>query len=54
MECRICGKLENNEMMVIRSVMHNGLYCKKCNSWIKWIGKKELKTIQAIGEIEVR
>lgn len=54
MECRKCGELKNTEMVIIKSSLHNGLYCKKCSSWIKWVGNKELNKIKIIGEIEVK
>ena len=54
MKCRKCGEVTNKDIIVIRSELHNGMYCKQCNSWIKWISKKELNNIKLIGEIEVK
>lgn len=46
-QCKKCGgmnlRLENKGTAT-------GLYCNSCNSWIKWVSKKELTQIQ--NEIE--
>ena len=46
-QCKKCGgvnlRLENKGNAI-------GLYCNSCNSWIKWVSKKELTQIQ--NEIE--
>lgn len=54
MKCRRCGELEDKEMIVIRGSVHTALYCKKCNSWLKWLKKQDVKTIKIIGNIEVK
>lgn len=45
--CKKCGsvnlRLENKGIAI-------GLYCNDCNSWIKWVSKKELAQVQ--NEIE--
>lgn len=45
--CKKCGslnlRLENKGTAI-------GLYCNDCNSWIKWVSKKELTQVQ--NEIE--
>lgn len=45
--CKKCGsvnlRLENKGITI-------GLYCNDCNSWIKWVSKKELAQVQ--NEIE--
>lgn len=45
--CKKCGsvnlRLENKGIAI-------GLYCNDCNSWIKWVSKKELTQVQ--NEIE--
>lgn len=46
-QCKKCGsvnlRLENKGTAM-------GLYCNSCNSWIKWVSKKELTQVQ--NEIE--
>lgn len=46
-QCKKCGsvnlRLENKGTAT-------GLYCNSCNSWIKWVSKKELTQVQ--NEIE--
>lgn len=41
--CKKCGsvnlRLENKGTAI-------GLYCNDCNSWIKWVSKKELTQVQ--------
>lgn len=46
MECRKCGKITNKDLVIIKSTLHNGMYCKKCSSWIKWVSNKDLKSIK--------
>lgn len=42
-QCKKCGsvnlRLENKGNAI-------GLYCNSCNSWIKWVSKKELTQVQ--------
>lgn len=38
--CKKCGNSENFNIQY--GPTHTGLYCSKCDSWVKWIGKKEL------------
>lgn len=54
MECKKCGKLEDNEMVIIRGSVYTGLYCKKCNSWLKRLNKQDMETIKFNRNIEVR
>lgn len=38
--CKNCG---SDEFYLKKDGIHNGLYCQKCNSWIKWANKDELR-----------
>lgn len=38
--CKNCG---SNEFYIKKDGIHTGLYCKNCNSWIKWANKDELR-----------
>ena len=36
-----CNKCGCEEFCIKESGTQTGLYCKKCNKWIKWLSKKE-------------
>lgn len=42
--CNKCGSKE--VFMINRTDGKVALMCDKCNSWIKWVGKKELPLIE--------
>lgn len=37
-----CNKCGCEEFYIKESGTQTGLYCKKCNKWIKWLSKKEV------------
>lgn len=37
-----CNKCDCEEFYTKESGTQTGLYCKKCNKWIKWLSKKEV------------
>lgn len=44
-----CKKCDSDNVMIDNKGSQNGLYCKDCGSWIKWISKKDLNdTIEYI------
>ena len=43
-----CKKCNSENLMIIEKRPHNGLYCKDCLSFIKWVSKKELPIIKHI------
>ena len=38
-----CSKCECTEVHIRQAGKHTGLYCSKCNAWIKWLSKPEVK-----------
>lgn len=44
--CKKCGAVNDIELVIKGT--QTGLYCKLCATWIKWIGKDELKFAEQI------
>ena len=41
--CRKCG---STELFIKQSNNNTGLYCSDCGTWIKWLGKDELRAYE--------
>lgn len=48
LDCRYCGALAEDEVYVRKLGVQQGIYCKCCDSWIKWASKKEHAYLQSI------
>lgn len=40
-KCKWCGN-KNGEYYLKENGPHYGLYCNRCNNWVKWVKKDEL------------
>lgn len=45
----VCRTCECTRFYLAHRGMQIGCYCASCGSWIKWVGKADLKTLQARG-----
>ena len=43
-KCKKCGCTEG---YLRYGDVHTGLYCSKCNSWIKWVSKNEISILES-------
>lgn len=47
-----CGKCGSKYLFMKKSGNHTGLYCSYCGSWLKWVGKKEIRVVERFIESE--
>jgi hypothetical protein len=44
-----CGSIQ---MVFQKNRTHKGLYCSKCNSWIKWVNDRDLLSLARNNQLE--
>ena len=49
-----CNKCGSEEFYTKKSGTQTGLYCKKCNKWIKWLSKKETIDFNKLSVVDVQ
>lgn len=50
LSCKKCGEQTLEDVYVRKtSNTHTGVYCKCCNSWVKWLSKKEIGYLTSLG-----
>ena len=42
----VCNKCGCNDFYLEKKGTQTGVYCCKCRSWLKWVGKKEINTLR--------
>lgn len=47
--CKYCG---HSKGYIKTGEIHNGLYCAKCNKWIKWISKSKSEIVSQNDDLE--
>lgn len=45
MDCKKCGEVEIYYKLSNKKIIRYGVYCSKCNRFLKWLPKKEEATI---------
>lgn len=46
MESYVCKKCGSVDVFLKSNGTQTGLYCRDCDTWLKWVGKKEIPLVE--------